>query len=114
MSPTKFICEADQLIEGVFVELQAETDQGTRFLIGSRHQGEARIWVNCCPHQGRPLNWAPNRFLKDEKGHLVCAAHGAVFETDEGRCLSGPCRNAALTSVAVREEDGQILIAAAN
>lgn len=66
-----------------------------------RRQGEKlQAWLNVCPHAGRRLDWAPGRFLLDQ-GRLVCAAHGATFELDEGRCVSGPCRGASLVSVSV-------------
>lgn len=66
-----------------------------------RRQGErVQAWLNVCPHAGRRLDWAPGRFLLDQ-GRLVCAAHGAMFELEEGRCVSGPCRGASLVAVAV-------------
>ncbi|AKS40758.1 Rieske (2Fe-2S) protein [Wenzhouxiangella marina] len=108
MDEAKFLCDSNQLVEGQYVELQIDMDRGPMFMVGTRHRGEPRVWMNSCPHQGRPLNWAPNQFLKDDQGQLVCAAHGAVFEPDAGLCVSGPCRNASLTPVEVRELDGRI------
>ncbi len=105
MSATKFLCDSETLIDGEFVELQAEADGRRMFLIGTRYQGQARVWLNVCPHQGRPLNWAPNQFLKDAEGQLVCAAHGAVFELEQGACVSGPCQKAALTALDI-DDDG--------
>jgi nitrite reductase/ring-hydroxylating ferredoxin subunit len=66
--------------------------------------------MNVCPHQGRPLNWAPNQFLKDDAGRLVCAAHGAVFELETGRCVSGPCQNAGLTALDVQEDAAEVRV----
>ena len=64
---------------------------------------------NECPHAGRRLDWAPGRFLI-EKDHLVCAAHGAMFKLDSGFCTSGPCRGNGLVPVALRIEDGAVLL----
>jgi nitrite reductase/ring-hydroxylating ferredoxin subunit len=65
---------------------------------------------NLCPHAGRFLNWAPGRFLMDA-GRLVCAAHGAVFEIEDGRCVDGPCRGSSLVPLAVTGMvDGQVRI----
>ncbi|MEN1727420.1 MAG: Rieske (2Fe-2S) protein [Pseudomonadota bacterium] len=111
MSSTKFLCRSEQLVEGEFVELQTEAAGKPLFLVGTRYQGHPRVWMNSCPHQGRPMNWAPNRFLSDDDGRLVCAAHGAVFELDEGRCVSGPCQNAELRSLDLTENDGEVLFA---
>ena len=46
------------------------------------------------------VEYAPGRFLLS-KGQLVCAAHGATFETDAGLCVAGPCRGQSLRAVAV-------------
>lgn len=72
-------------------------------LILRRRGDDIRAWLNVCPHAGRRLDWAPGRFLLD-KGHLVCAAHGASFELEHGLCISGPCRGQSLVAVAVALE----------
>lgn len=105
MASSKFLCPSQTITEGEFIELDTVVDGKRRFLVATRHEDRARVWLNVCPHQGRPLNWAPNQFLKDEHGNLVCAAHGAVFEPDSGVCIAGPCHRAALTPVSI-EDDG--------
>ena len=62
-------------------------------------------WRNCCPHQGRRLDYAPGLFLID-KGQLVCAAHGACFRLEDGLCVAGPCRGEHLARIEV-EQDGE-------
>lgn len=62
-------------------------------------------WRNCCPHQGRRLEFAPGRFLLD-KGQLVCPAHGAVFRLSDGECVAGPCRGEHLARIEVEEAGG--------
>lgn len=64
------------------------------------NQNPPRAWLNSCPHQGRRLDYAPGKFLMD-KGRLVCAAHGAIFEMADGGCIAGPCRGEHLREVAV-------------
>jgi nitrite reductase/ring-hydroxylating ferredoxin subunit len=64
-----------------------------------------QAWLNCCPHQGRRLDYAPGKFLIHE-GQLVCAAHGATFELSDGLCVGGPCRGEHLAKVMV-EQDGE-------
>jgi len=110
MTARKFLCRSDSLRDGHYIELETQGASGPMFLIGTRFQGAARVWINCCPHQGRPLNWAPDQFLVDPAGQLVCAAHGAVFEPEHGQCVSGPCLKASLTPAAVTEEDGSIYL----
>jgi len=110
MNPPKFLCPSDSLIEGQFSELEIEREGDRLFLVATRYQGRPRVWLNICPHQGRPLNWAPNQFLSDKQGNLVCAAHGAVFEPGEGICVSGPCLKAGLSEVPVSESESSIFL----
>lgn len=104
----KFLCKSADLSEGQFRQVLVGQGQSTVDLILHRRDGVAIAWLNLCPHQGRPLNWAFDRFLTDEAGQLVCANHGAVFETVAGRCINGPCRGAELRAVRLIEEGGSI------
>ncbi len=104
-----FLCPADDLTEGRYRELQLEHEGEPVWLIVTRREGRPRAWFNLCPHQGRPLNFAPDRFLTDEHNRLVCAHHGAVFNPSSGVCVAGPCKNAALREFPVEESDGRIL-----
>lgn len=65
---------------------------------------------NECPHAGRRLDWAPGRFIVD-KGHLVCAAHGAMFKLDNGFCTSGPCMGNGLVPIALTIEGDAVVLA---
>lgn len=105
-----FICTLDELPEGQPRQCQTEAAEELLDLVVLRHGREVKAWHNVCPHQGRALNWAPDRFLRDERGHLVCAAHGAVFELEQGSCVSGPCRGAALTPLALRVEGSNVFV----
>jgi len=67
-----------------------------------------RAWVNCCPHQGRPLDFAPDQFLFTPEGRLVCPHHGACFDPATGDCTDGPCAGSALTPVAIAVKDGVV------
>lgn len=88
------------LADGVPAEVEATVDGSAESLIVLRRGGQVRAWLNICPHAGRRLDWAPGRFLLS-KGQLVCAAHGATFESDAGLCVAGPCRGQSLRAVAV-------------
>ena len=86
--------------------------QGRRSYLMLFRQADAVLgYHNVCPHQGRNLNYAPDRFLFDPQGRLVCPHHGAVFEVANGICVQGPCQGAALRRVALRVEDGQVFLA---
>ena len=65
-----------------------------------RRGNALKAWHNACPHAGRRLDYAPGKFLFQD-GKLVCAAHGAQFELEGGRCIDGPGRGGGLAPLDV-------------
>lgn len=73
----------------------------TLFLV--RHAGGIRGWRDACPHYGdTPMAWRKDAYLDARGTHIVCHAHGALFEMDTGVCVKGPCLGQTLTPVAIR------------
>jgi nitrite reductase/ring-hydroxylating ferredoxin subunit len=72
--------------------------------------GNARAYINCCPHQFIPLETFPNHFLTADKRHLVCSGHGALFELHTGICAGGPCVGQALERLKIAEKDGALYL----
>ena len=70
-----------------------------------------RAYRNACPHTGGPLDWKPDEFLDEEREHIMCATHAAIFRIEDGHCLAGPCRRRSLTPVAIECADGEIRLA---
>ncbi|MEN1973353.1 Rieske 2Fe-2S domain-containing protein [Luteimonas sp. MJ204] len=102
----------DALAAGDFAEAEAVVDGAAESVILHRDAaGGVRAWLNICPHAGRRLDWAPGRFLESKEGLLVCAVHGASFETVGGVCEAGPCRGDALRAVPVEVRDGAVWLA---
>ena len=91
-------------------EAAATLADGPASLLLMRAGDSVRAFHNVCPHAGRPLNWAPGRFLI-EHGLLICAAHGASFRIPDGQCVLGPCRGQQLAEVAVQVVDGEVRLA---
>lgn len=91
-------------------EVLIEGETGPRWLMLFHREGELTAWLNVCPHQGRALNWAPDQFLFEPNGRLVCSHHGASFELPAGLCVDGPCKGDRLTPVAVEVRDGQVYL----
>ncbi len=73
-----------------------------------RVHGRLHAYRNQCPHIGLPLNWQPHEFLAADRHHIVCANHGALFDSASGHCLAGPCAGAGLTLWDIREQSGGI------
>ncbi len=74
-------------------------------------QGETiRAYVNHCPHAGFPLNWSPNQFLAPNGSLILCVMHGALFEIENGHCVSGPCDGNGLRALPVHVRNGYVLL----
>jgi len=80
---------------------------GVPFFVVRKH-GEIHAYLNRCPHTGAPLEWMPDQFLDIDKGFIECALHGALFRTDSGYCLRGPCAGQSLSALDVRQTDERI------
>lgn len=77
-----------------------------RYLMLFRRGDEVVCYDNVCPHQGRGLNLAPDRFYFTRVGWLMCAHHGASFDLDTGACVEGPCRGASLRPAGIEVREG--------
>ena len=104
----RLICASAELADGA---------AGVRFELASgspafavRHCGQARAYVNRCPHAGTELDWQPGGFFDESGLYLICSTHGALFEPSTGLCVAGPCRGASLEPLAIRERDGQVIL----
>lgn len=102
MAVTKALCRIDEIPDEGVVEIEIADETGAirDSLVLTRRGCAVRAYRNVCPHAGRRLDWAPNRFLVED-GHVICPAHGAAFRLASGECVSGPCRGAALSAVPV-------------
>ena len=77
-----------------------------------RQRGALFGYVNSCPHLGTPLDFLPDRFFDGEGRHLLCGTHGALFRVADGFCVQGPCAGKSLERLALRIEDGEVLVTA--
>lgn len=110
VSSSSLLALLSSLPDQGFAEVEATVDGDSESLVLYRDGEQVRAWLNICPHAGRRLDWAPGQFLKSQEGHLICAAHGASFELQEGTCVAGPCKGGALRAVPTRLVDGQVLL----
>jgi nitrite reductase/ring-hydroxylating ferredoxin subunit len=72
--------------------------------------GEARAYVNSCPHTGGPLDWVEHQFLSLDRRLILCATHGALFRIEDGHCVHGPCAGKRLTPLAIAIVDGAVML----
>ena len=106
-----FLCRIDELIgepatkNVVLAEGEDELDIVIVQTKDTRH-----AYINCCPHQFIPLETFPNHFLTEDKKFLVCSGHGAKFQLDTGKCVSGPCFGKGLDPLLTVEKDGALYL----
>ncbi|MFT3922469.1 MAG: Rieske 2Fe-2S domain-containing protein [Myxococcales bacterium] len=77
-------------------------------LLGS--DGEPRAYLNECRHLPIPIDLGSRRYLTQDKRHLLCGTHGALYRLDDGVCVTGPCLSLALDALKLIEEDGVLYI----
>jgi nitrite reductase/ring-hydroxylating ferredoxin subunit len=96
-----------------------EIDCGrTRSALVGLSRDRVTAWANACLHQPLPLDvtqepeWiAPSvraAPMDDERVHLLCHSHGALYRTADGYCISGPCSDQSLVRFEVVVDEGQI------
>jgi nitrite reductase/ring-hydroxylating ferredoxin subunit len=66
------------------------------------------VYLNRCPHAGRPLGFGSVVPLTPDGELLQCHAHGALFEKHSGVCVAGPCLDDALRRVPAAVIDGEV------
>lgn len=66
-------------------------------------------WLNYCQHFTHiPLDKGSGAPMRDDE--IICANHGAYFESESGRCTHGPCEGAFLESLDIRTADGTVYL----
>lgn len=86
--------------------------EGERVFAGFviREGGEARGFVDSCPHAGWPLATFDDRYLTRDARHILCSGHGALFRLD-GHCVAGPCAGDSLHGWPVEVRGGEVFTA---
>jgi nitrite reductase/ring-hydroxylating ferredoxin subunit len=102
------LCRLDEIPDGQARGFLPRNREDRLFAV--RRGPQVRVYINSCPHNWRPLDFAQDRFLSADCHDIVCYAHGAHFSIDSGECTSGVCLGEFLIPVPARVEDGIILI----
>lgn len=101
---------ADGAARGFRVQLSAGRFDGVAVRTGDTVTG----YVDLCPHAGVPLAGAPDAYQvhRVSTGALIaCCWHGALFQVDDGICISGPCKGQRLEAWPLRVMRGMIVTA---
>lgn len=73
-------------------------------------QGSFHAYVNRCRHMSTPLDFVRDQFLSEDRQHLMCYTHGALYEPATGLCVAGPCKGDLLYRLPVRVDRGDVLV----
>lgn len=93
------LCHLDDLPDGQARGFDPQ-GSGQDSILVVRQGARLHGYRDLCPHYGdTPMAWRRHAYLNAEGSHIVCAAHGALFEIDGGACVRGPCLGQALTPV---------------
>src|ERR1700692_335949 len=94
------ICASEELVDGgdgVRHQAVDKGGEGTVFFV--RYDGKPFGSLNRRAHVARGLDCSEGKFFESSGLYLMCAAHGAIYEPDTGKCVGGPCRGARLRRV---------------
>jgi nitrite reductase/ring-hydroxylating ferredoxin subunit len=93
------LCRLDELPDGGARGFKRHGGgRDTLFVV--RRGERLNAYLNACPHvDGAPMAWRRDAYLNGDGSRIVCAAHGAQFDIDNGQCTLGPCLGQSLTPV---------------
>ncbi len=103
------LCHLDELSEGRATGFDP-FGNGRPSVFVVKKDSALYAYRDLCPHYGTtPLPWKKDEYLDRAGEVIVCAAHGARFDIESGKCLSGPCLGQSLTAVALHfSNDGYV------
>lgn len=105
------VCDLDDLADRDAATFTVDGAAGPRRIVLVRRDGDVFAYLNRCPHEGIPLDWGTVARLVDRDcHHLICHAHSAYFEIEDGFCVEGPCAGDSLEAVAVTVRDGRVIV----
>jgi len=102
------VCQFDDLADPGSREFRFDDDRERGFVV--RRGDEVYAYRNHCMHVGYPLNWKPHEFLTRDGRHIICAAHGAIYQIDSGVCTEGPCPGKRLRAYRATVRNGTVFV----
>ena len=109
MSDTK-LCDLTDIADGHSAGFTVHGPYGQMDVIAVRKGDTVHAYINSCPHIGAPLEIQPGQFLNVDKTHILCSTHGALFNIDDGLCVSGPCVDEKLKALVAVTRDGAVFV----
>ncbi|RDH82401.1 MAG: (2Fe-2S)-binding protein [endosymbiont of Galathealinum brachiosum] len=107
------LCHIDEINDPGAKGFNLKQGRKERLLFIIKKEGQIYAYENQCPHAGINLEWQEDDFLDNEKNHIQCSVHGALFNIKNGDCMGGPCNGEGLTSAEVEvDNNGNVMLLA--
>jgi len=105
------LCHIDEIADPGAKGFNLKQGRTERLLFLIKKEGQIYAYENKCPHAGLNLEWQDDDFLNNEKNHIQCSVHGALFQIENGNCVGGPCSGASLTALKIELDDaGHVIL----
>ena len=104
----KKLCDYDELPDPGSKGLILDKPELSLFVV--KNDKKIFVYENSCPHTLGPLDWMPDNFFDEDKKHIMCANHGAIFNIEDGLCVYGPCKDQSLRRLDFILDDGEIFL----
>jgi nitrite reductase/ring-hydroxylating ferredoxin subunit len=105
------LCRLEEIPDGDARGFLPDGRREDRLFVVRRGE-RVHAYLNTCPHNWRPLDWAKDKFLNCRGGDIVCFAHGAHFDVNSGVCTAGVCEGDSLIAVAAQVINGEVRVPA--
>lgn len=107
------LCHSKDITDPGAKGLSLKQGRKERLLFIVKKEQQLYAYENSCPHAGINLEWQEDDFLDNEKNHIQCSVHGALFNIETGNCMGGPCNGAGLTPAQIEiDANGDIFLLA--
>jgi len=102
------LCKTDDIPDPGSKGFEIGEGRKAKSLFVVHRNAEFSAFINSCPHTGASLEWQKDQFLDMDNMFIQCSTHDALFETDTGECVAGPCVGDFLDPVTLEINDGII------
>ncbi|MDP4796933.1 MAG: Rieske (2Fe-2S) protein [Rhodospirillales bacterium] len=104
------LCAVDDVPEDGSQAFIAELGERQVAVMVIRKGDGVFVYENSCPHIGAPLDFISGQFLNHERTHIMCSTHAALFQIEDGFCISGPCEGDHLIQINADVRGGNVYV----
>ena len=104
------LCQTHEISDPGSKSFEVKQGRKTVALFIVHKDDRFHAYINSCPHTGVNLEWQQDQFLDMDNMFIQCSTHDALFETDSGLCIAGPCVGDSLEAVELVIDNDQISV----